>query len=201
MLDFKLDAAPTLTAGVPLNLGLFDVDFDGDGTGSIIGNGSAGKTGMRFYATDGTTLLQEGNTISATFGGNTYNWTISYTGNITWSDANNSIVSAVTGAGTGKDVVLIGLSSVVAGPTGDFNSDGDVDGDDLAAWSAGFGSGSSRAEGDSDNDGDVDGNDFLVWQQQFGTQPPPASAVPEPGAGMLAVSMAVLIALSAWRSR
>jgi hypothetical protein len=195
MLDFKLDAAPTLTAGVPLNIGLIDVDFDGDGVGTIGGSGggtSPQKFAGNFYATDNTTRLAEGTTISAMFGGNTYNWTISYTGNITWSDANNSVVSAVTGAGTGKDVVLIGQSSVIATPTGDFNSDGDVDGDDLIAWTGGFGTGSTRIQGNSDNDGDVDGSDFLVWQQQFGTMPA-AGAVPEPASCIMAISMAVLL--------
>lgn len=42
---------------------------------------------------------------------------------------------------------------------GDIDNDGDVDGDDLAAF---------VIAGDFDVDFDVDGNDFLVWQRGFG---------------------------------
>ena len=66
---------------------------------------------------------------------------------------------------------------------GDFDSDGDVDGDDFLAWQAGFGiqNGATPADGDADGDGDVDGDDFLTWQAQFGSIAGTASAaVPEP---------------------
>jgi hypothetical protein len=72
----------------------------------------------------------------------------------------------------------------------DFNQNGIVDGDDLAAWKTGFGTGTTKAQGDADADGDVDGSDFLTWQQQFGTLPlagANAGAVPEPHAAVLAL--------------
>jgi hypothetical protein len=76
----------------------------------------------------------------------------------------------------------------------DFDEDGDVDGDDLADWRAGFGASGSatHAQGDADSDLDVDGNDFLVWQRQLGTSPgvAGATAIPEPGAPALS-SLAV----------
>lgn len=52
----------------------------------------------------------------------------------------------------------------------DFDEDGDVDGADLVAWKAGFGTSfnSLHVQGDADSDRDVDGVDFLVWQRQFG---------------------------------
>ena len=66
---------------------------------------------------------------------------------------------------------------------GDFDGDGDVDGDDLIDWQTGFGTSGSAgiADGDADEDGDVDGSDFLVWQQNR-TTPALSSqaAVPEP---------------------
>jgi hypothetical protein len=53
-----------------------------------------------------------------------------------------------------------------AGADGDFNLDGDVDGDDLLVWKANFGAaGASFRTGDNDRDGDVDGQDFLGWQR------------------------------------
>lgn len=74
----------------------------------------------------------------------------------------------------------------------DFDFDGDVDDDDLDIWEMGYGmsSGASYTDGDSDDDGDVDGTDFLAWQQQYGSisVPSPATAVPEPGAAILAMT-------------
>jgi hypothetical protein len=61
----------------------------------------------------------------------------------------------------------------------DFDSDGDVDGDDLAQWQGDFG---LNGDSDADNNGLSDGTDFLIWQRSF---PSPASqatlvGVPEP---------------------
>jgi len=54
-------------------------------------------------------------------------------------------------------------------PAADFDSDGDVDGADLAKWRTGFGSigAPTRAQGNTDGDGDVDGADFLFWQRSL----------------------------------
>jgi hypothetical protein len=57
----------------------------------------------------------------------------------------------------------------------DFNGDTFVDGDDLDAWAAAFGSGSG---GDADDDVDSDGADFLIWQREL--SPSMAAAIPEP---------------------
>lgn len=77
---------------------------------------------------------------------------------------------------------LDALFDIVLDPA-DFDSDGDVDSDDLLAWSSGLGmtSSATRADGDADGDGDVDGVDFRIWQQQVSTSALAASiAVPEP---------------------
>lgn len=73
---------------------------------------------------------------------------------------------------------------IVAGAIeGDFDEDGDVDGDDLVIWQAGYG---INANGDADNDLDTDGRDFLVWQRNYtGALLSASTAVPEPGAGVL----------------
>jgi hypothetical protein len=61
---------------------------------------------------------------------------------------------------------------------GDYDHDGDVDGDDLVVWQGQY-NGTSL---DADGDGDVDGRDFLIWQRQFGAgaQIAAVAAVPEP---------------------
>jgi hypothetical protein len=74
----------------------------------------------------------------------------------------------------------------VAFAEGDFDRDGHVDGDDLAAWALGFSTTESaeHEDGDADGDGDVDGADFLKWQQQLSGESALA-AVPEPPAAPL----------------
>jgi hypothetical protein len=68
--------------------------------------------------------------------------------------------------------------------SGDFNSDGAVNGLDLAIWKSGFGAtgtAATKAAGNADGDGDVDGRDFLVWQR--GSSPSVSAAIasiPEP---------------------
>lgn len=67
---------------------------------------------------------------------------------------------------------------------GDFDYDGDVDGEDLETWQASYGanSGASMNNGDADGDGDVDGRDYLAWQRNYQSPTtPPITSVPEPG--------------------
>lgn len=59
-------------------------------------------------------------------------------------------------------------------PIGDFDSDGQVVTDDLAAWMAGFGTeiGAMQSDGDGNLNGAVDGDDFLSWARNFGSGMP-----------------------------
>jgi hypothetical protein len=83
----------------------------------------------------------------------------------------------------------------------DFNGSGGVTSQDLATWRAGFGMTSGTfANGNLDDNSAVDGRDFLVWQRQTGATLPAllvASAIPEPSAGL----MAVTAVMSLWRRR
>jgi hypothetical protein len=103
-LNLVLDTAPTLIAGAPQNLGLFK-------TQSITGSGTFPK--LFYTLNDGTIAYTQGATISATFASTTYNWTISYSGLITFD---NSATSAYTSSdisadgAAGNDIVLIGVA-------------------------------------------------------------------------------------------
>ncbi len=170
-LDLVLHEAPCLGAEcVPQDVGLFDVAFSDASGNSTTG---AGTNGDFFSSVDGSTVLTQGAMVSADFLGTTYNWTISYEGNITWSDAANSVVDAIAGTG-GVDVVLIGHSSIPgAGTPGDHNGDGVVDAADYALWRS--------------NPGAYDGSQgYTDWVNNFGAPGAGAGpslavqAVPEP---------------------
>ena len=88
--------------------------------------------------------------------------------------------------------------------SGDFNSDGTVNGLDLAIWRTGFGAtgtAATKGAGNADGDGDVDGRDFLVWQR--GASPSATAAVtsiPEP-ASLALFGVASLSAMLQVRNR
>ena len=78
-----------------------------------------------------------------------------------------------------------------AGPffhDGDFNLDGEIDGEDLAAWQIGYGEIGTATR----SDGDADGDDFLIWQREVGLPTPPTGAapVPEPASLLLLAAAA-----------
>jgi hypothetical protein len=77
---------------------------------------------------------------------------------------------------------------------GDFNSDGDVDGDDFSTWQTSFPTQSEATltMGDADGDGDVDGADFVVWQTNYHPLVESLSTVPEPQSFVMLAIMSIL---------
>ncbi|MCC6493067.1 MAG: PEP-CTERM sorting domain-containing protein [Pirellulales bacterium] len=71
----------------------------------------------------------------------------------------------------------------------DFDDDGQVDGDDLAAWNSDFGA-LSQSTADANGDDMTNGTDFLLWQQQF-TGAPAIASVPEPASALLMAALAL----------
>lgn len=80
------------------------------------------------------------------------------------------------------------------GPAGDYNGDGAVDGADFLVWQRSLGVAASPAGSGADGDanGIVDAGDLTVWKDHFGGNAgTPVSAVPEPGAALLAAMGAI----------
>jgi hypothetical protein len=201
-LDLKLDEAPMVIDDKPLNLGLFDVDcFDDDFfTGFIAGDGDLGDFFSDANAVnplDPSALFDEGATVSASFGSTKYNWSISYTGNITWADQDASSIASIEGPGTGVDIVLIGLSVEAApGLPGDYNGDMKVDAADYTVWRDNLGAGDeSSLMGNGDGMNGVDVGDYNLWKTNFGAVAGAgalaAGAVPEPGTAFLCLAGAL----------
>jgi len=93
-----------------------------------------------------------------------------------------------------SDAVVINSVSVLNLPDGDYDFDGDVDGEDFLVWQRTFGS-TTLAEADGNGNGVVDTADLTVWQTGFNanTALPSAQSVPEPGTlAIAAVALAVL---------
>lgn len=115
-------------------------------------------------------------------------------GNLYMVNLGSSSFQPPLGTGT---IYRLATDAVVPG---DFDGDGDVDGDDLADWQASYG---VNAGADADGDGDSDGADFLTWQRNFGRtaqDPAPLTgsiAVPEPATlGLIGLGL-----LSYWWAR
>jgi hypothetical protein len=191
-LQLVLDSPPSLDGnGVPQNLGLFDTDFDQTDIdppsgNPIIGNDTtgAGDLGDFFSNIDATVVYGQNSIVSATFNGSTYNWKISYTGNIIWANPNASTLTSISGTG-GADVVLIGDSSVIVpqGVPGDYNNNGVVDAADYVLWRKG-----GTLQNEVDNPGTVNAADYTAWRTRFGNisgSGLSAGAVPEPSAILL----------------
>ena len=86
---------------------------------------------------------------------------------------------ATTANVVGGDNVKVDYLVAISFMTADFDTDGDVDNNDLAIWETNY---SVNALADADGDNDSDGFDFLLWQEQFtgDLSPLGAAAVPEP---------------------
>jgi len=203
VLKLVLDEAPELLAGgVPINLGLIDVNSDGDAMGDIVGvtddalDPFVGEDDIFYSNTwdNGGLPLPEGSIISADFGSTRYRWTLSYNGEITWVDQNTGEVASVTAdlnnpESANIDVVLIGLDSMSIGVPGDYNGDGQVDAGDYVRWRNNLGDPDETDINSLGDGGGVTISDYTYWKDRYGD--PGAggggiiSQVPEPSAATL----------------
>ena len=96
-----------------------------------------------------------------------------------------------------------GMIRALVGPEADadFDQDGDVDGSDFLTWQQNLGSAGGLSQGDATGDGFVDAEDLEYWSQQYGGGAPPATAVPEPGAGVLTGLASLVVTLLSAKPR
>ncbi|RIK77596.1 MAG: hypothetical protein DCC67_12480 [Planctomycetota bacterium] len=102
--------------------------------------------------------------------------------------------------GSLNNVRLAVIGSEIAGAA-DFNFDNQINGSDLAIWSANFGgpAAGGSASGDAEADADVDGADFLAWQRTVTPPAPAGPAVPAPEPTALGVALAAGVLLAGRR--
>ena len=183
MFALRLPAGSTLDVDLS-NTGPSDVAHVYAGT-THVGGVTLNITDVGLTAGETAWFLEYENTIIADAAGN-------LTGII---DASNFILGELPENIQGYLVAeRNGTSGVVAGRVGffvdavladaDFDSDFDVDGDDLVKWQEGYGDATAgRIDGDANGDQLTDGADFLIWQRQVTEEIfESASAVPEPSA-------------------
>ncbi|MCO6043555.1 hypothetical protein NG895_06510 [Aeoliella sp. ICT_H6.2] len=111
----------------------------------------------------------------------------------------------VLAAKQGDSLASIDISYV---PTGDYNEDGLVDGDDYALWKDSFGQSGTGLLADGNADEEVDLADYVVWRNNLGAVAlAPQSAIlpiaaslsiPEPGAVVLSLAL-LAVGLGGWR--
>ena len=82
---------------------------------------------------------------------------------------------------------------------GDYDGNGVVNAADYAVWRDHRGS--NYAPADGNGNGTVDTGDYNLWKSKFGTSSGSASAVPEPGLGLILSSLGSALALPAIRRR
>jgi fibronectin-binding autotransporter adhesin len=187
----------TLTvSGSAATLGTGDVSVTG-GTLSIASGVANAIANSAMLSVSGTGIVNLGAGVNETIAALTLGGATQTSG--TYGSSATSATFKLDQYFSGVGIVTVAATSGVAA---DFDNDGNVDGDDLTAWKAGFGVGTTKAQGDADGDVDVDGADFLIWQQQVGSglTVAAASAVPEPAAlGVAMIGLAILMGSRAGR--
>ncbi len=95
---------------------------------------------------------------------------------------------------------IAGKVNYISG-SGDFNGDGQVNGNDFLIWQRNLGitSGATLTQGDADGNGAVNAADLAIWKSTFGSSVAAAGAIPEPASGFLAAVAAFAISVRARR--
>jgi serralysin len=179
--SFTVNSAALLDVTLTPLGGVFSQGAEG-GPQSMFDANARNDLTLSIYGTNGTTLLGTANSAAA---------------GLAESLANISLPSAgqyyvrVSGSTASVQLYQLQLSveSAVVTQPGDFDGDGDADGNDLLQWQRNFGKSGAELAGDGNNDGVVNGLDLTIWKSNFGESlssvAAVAATVPEPAAATL----------------
>jgi len=143
---------------------------------------------LSIYGTNGTTLLGTANNTAAGLAESLADVSLPAAGQyyvrISGSTANVQLYQ-----------LQLSVASAVVTQPGDFDGDGDADGNDLLVWQRTFGSSGAGLAADGNNDGVVNALDLAIlkshYGQSLGSVATAVAAVPEPAASTLFVLAAV----------
>jgi len=202
-----LTGANTYAGGTTVNLGTLALE----GSAATLGSGNVTVEGLAIGAA-GFLEIRSG-VLDAISNAATLTLTGGSGGTINLPEsATNEVVAGLVLGGMAQPagvytsgshpLFITGLGSItVAAPpanNADFDSDGDVDGNDFLIWQRGVGltAQPDKSTGDADGDMDVDANDLAIFKSKFGGPPavPAAGSVPEPSA----LAMAALLMTTPW---
>ena len=158
-------------------------EFDIDASGNVVITAKAGVEGTKYetspYEDDSKTTY---NSANMTIVNMKQIWVTGGQGD---NDTNGFLGSLIGTHGVLVDNVT--FDGATSFSPADFDTDGDVDADDLTIWQAAYG---SAPGGDTNSDADSDGADFLTWQQEHTGAGAVAAtgSVPEPSTALLLLS-------------
>ena len=182
----------TLAGNLETNFNKFDVFIDSKAGGSNVINGASLPAGVDQFCCGGngtnpnnTGALQRLNTLTFDAGFEADHF-LSFTHGFEklraglpdelqfyaatahYADLTNGVNGR--NAALGMQLAQRGLPNVLRGTTGDFDTDGNVDGGEFLTWQRNFGAtaGATRAQGDADGNGAVNAADLATWQATFG---------------------------------
>lgn len=179
--SFTVNSASLLDVSLTPLGGVFMQGVEGGVQSSFDANARNDLT-LSIYGTNGTTLLGTANNTAAGFAESLADVSLPAAGQyyvrISGSTANVQLYQ-----------LQLSVASAVVTQPGDFDGDGDADGNDLLVWQRTFGSSGAGLAADGNNDGVVNSLDLAIlkshYGQSLGSVATAVAAVPEPAAATL----------------
>jgi serralysin len=158
--SFTVNAASLLDVTLTPLGGVFMQGTQGGAQSSFDANARNDLT-LSIYGANGTTLLGTANNTAAGFAESLADVSLPAAGQyyvrVSGSTANVQLYQ-----------LQLSVASAVVTQPGDFDGDGDADGNDLLVWQRNFGKSGAGLAGDGNNDGVVNGLDLTIWKNNFG---------------------------------
>lgn len=113
-------------------------------------------------------------------------------GDVTFRIAFADAVAGFANGATVTNITALGKAMVEAAPLeGDYNNDGVVDAADYTQWRDNLGDADESAINGNGDGGGITASDYEFWKARYGNTSAGASAVPEPGAASVALTVLI----------